>query len=428
MADDDFDQFGDDDNANQYNDDSTPANDSSDSATETSTDSWGSRLAGSLMGIIFGIILFIAAFPFLWWNEGHSLHRIRTLDEGRNLVVSVSPEQIDPNNNGKLIHVAAKATTNEVLNDDLFGVHETAIKLNRVVEMYQWKEAQSTQKHKNLGGSETTETTYSYTKEWSDKLINSSTFKKRDEHQNPTTMPYTSQTFTADDITVGAFKPTGGFIDKINKPTDYTLTEQNASAMNDQLKSYFKLSGNDYFYGDPANPLIGSLRVHYTIVSPTDVSIVGKQNSNSIEPYYTKNGDIALLEIGNVGADSMFTSAEDENMLMTWGLRLGGFALMWLGVSMIFRPIAVLGDVVPFIGDILGGGVAVITGLFALVVSLVTIAIAWILLRPLIGIGLLLAAAAFMYGGMNLVRSGKAKLVAKLSHKKQSATPINTNS
>lgn len=38
--------------------------------TETTTQSWGSRLGDSLKGIIVGIILFIVSFPLLFWNEG----------------------------------------------------------------------------------------------------------------------------------------------------------------------------------------------------------------------------------------------------------------------------------------------------------------------------------------------------------------------
>ena len=43
-----------------------------DKFVETTTKSWGSRIVGSFMGIIVGIILFLGAFPLIFWNEGHT--------------------------------------------------------------------------------------------------------------------------------------------------------------------------------------------------------------------------------------------------------------------------------------------------------------------------------------------------------------------
>ena len=40
--------------------------------TEVSVESWGSRLGGAFKGILVGIILFILAFPLLFWNEGRA--------------------------------------------------------------------------------------------------------------------------------------------------------------------------------------------------------------------------------------------------------------------------------------------------------------------------------------------------------------------
>ncbi len=39
--------------------------------TETTRESWGSRLGGSLRGVVIGLALFIAGFPLLFWNEGN---------------------------------------------------------------------------------------------------------------------------------------------------------------------------------------------------------------------------------------------------------------------------------------------------------------------------------------------------------------------
>lgn len=41
--------------------------------TETTTESWGSRLGNSIKGVIVGLGLFVLGFPVLFWNEGNSV-------------------------------------------------------------------------------------------------------------------------------------------------------------------------------------------------------------------------------------------------------------------------------------------------------------------------------------------------------------------
>ena len=54
------------------------------------------------------------------------------------------------------------------------------------------------------------------------------------------------------------------------------------------------------------------------------------------------------------------------------------------------------GHVIPFLGDLIGAGISLISFLIALPCTLVTIAVAWIYYRPLLGIGLLVVAAALI--------------------------------
>ncbi len=146
--------------------------------TEITTQSYGSRLQGSTKGIVFGFLVFIVAFPLLFWNEGRAVKRHRALEEGSGLVLSVQAASVDAKNEGKLIHVSGRATTKETLKDPIFGVSAQGLKLSRNVSMYQWQQHTTKKTTKNTGGSSTTETTYSYNKEWSDSHINSKNFKQ----------------------------------------------------------------------------------------------------------------------------------------------------------------------------------------------------------------------------------------------------------
>ena len=64
--------------------------------TETTTQSWGSRLGDSIKGVIAGIVLFLLGFPVLFWNEGNSVKTAKALDEGEGACIPVeSIEKVD---------------------------------------------------------------------------------------------------------------------------------------------------------------------------------------------------------------------------------------------------------------------------------------------------------------------------------------------
>ena len=107
---------------------------SNDRFTEVTSNSWFSRIGGAIKGVIVGLVLFVVAFPLLFWNEGRAVTRYKTLKEGGGAVVSVSAESVDAAHAGKLVHVTGKAVTDATLRDPDFGVSAQALKLKRVVK------------------------------------------------------------------------------------------------------------------------------------------------------------------------------------------------------------------------------------------------------------------------------------------------------
>jgi hypothetical protein len=109
--------------------------------------------------------------------------------------------------------------------------------------------------------------------------------------------------------------------------------------------------------------------------------------------------------MGNKSAAAMFETMQAENTTMTWLLRLVGFILMAVGIGLCFRPAVVLFDILPIFGDF----VSMITGVIGLAIafplSLITIAIAWVAYRPLVGIPLLTVGVLGLVGIVMLVRS-----------------------
>jgi transmembrane protein TMEM43 len=375
-----------------------------DSYTEYGGRSWGSRLIESIKGILLGFVMFIVAFPVLFWNEGRAVQTAKSLEEGASEVASVTADSVEATNQGKLVYVTGDATTTDTLSDHEFGVTVSALRLERVAEMYQWKESKNSHSEKKLGGGQTTVTTYKYEKVWSPKLINSGVFKQASGHDNPQTMPVKNETWTAKSVTLGSFTLPEALIDKMDKTESYAADETAASNSAPDVQSRFNLHQGGYYLGEnPASPAIGDTRITFKVVRPATVSIVARQVESTFEAYQAKaGGSILLLTYGTVSPDAMFKTAEKSNKNLTWILRAAGFLLMFIGLYLIFNPLAVVADVLPIFGSLLRAGVAGFVGLVASALSLVTISVAWLTYRPLLGIALLVLAAASMWGLLRL--------------------------
>jgi hypothetical protein len=75
-------------------------------------------------------------------------------------------------------------------------------------------------------------------------------------------------------------------------------------------------------------------------------------------------------------------------------VRLAGLLFVFLGLTLLLKPLAVLGDVVPLVGNLLRAGIGLVSGVLALVFSLTVIASGWLFYRPLLGVSLLLIVMA----------------------------------
>lgn len=385
------------------------------SYTEVSRKSYFSRIKESIKGIFIGIILFIIAFPVLFWNEGRAVRTAKGLREGLASVISISADRVDPQNEGKLVYLTGEAVTNDVLNDPQFFVSINAMKLSREVEMYQWRETTSTRTEKKLGGAEETITEYNYERVWSKSHINSNSFKVPEGHQNPPSMMYQSQSWMANDVNLGAFKLTPRLIERIGPYKQYRIEEDHGPVADRLLEQMRIIDGGIYYGSEPANPQIGDMRINFRFVGPRQtVSLISRQTQNTFEPYRTSVGtSIEMLDMGIKSSDSMFEDALSANVAMTWILRLVGFLMMFFGIALVLKPLSVLGDVVPFIGSIIGMGTSLFAGIIALMLSFLTIAIGWIFYRPLLGIFLLLIVIGLLVLLVMMLKKAKVKKVAE---------------
>lgn len=353
------------------------------------TQSYGSRIKESFTSVLIGIILVLVSFGGLFWNEGRTVKRAKTLEAGQGMVVSVEADKVEAGNDGKLVHMSGEAVTEDTLSAPEFGVALNAIKLKRESEMYQWEEDKKEETRTTTGGKKETKTTYSYHKTWSSSHIDSDSFEYPSGHKNPNMMDYKGKEWTAGKVMVGAFTLSPGLVGEIDNWSEVALTDDAKDKIPENLRREAKVIGNEFYLGDdPNDPQIGDTRVKFEAALPGVISLVSKQTGSTFEPYTMETGSIELLQTGTFTAEAMFQAAKQQNVMIAWLIRLGGFVLMLIGITMVFRPLVTVADVVPLVGSMLGAGVFVFALFMSLGLSLLTISVAWIFYRPLIGIPL----------------------------------------
>jgi hypothetical protein len=358
---------------------------------ETTNRGLFSRLGGSFIGLLLGPVFVIAAIVLLSWNEGRAVQASVGLADAARSVVEAPADTVSPANEGKLVHVTGAATAQSKIADaDLNLDFAGQVAVGRTVEMYQWKEKQESSSQNNTGGSQTTTTTYTYSQVWSADPIDSATFKHPDGHTNPA-MPLTSHRFAASDAKLGGFA--------LDDDTLHAI--EPSQSLKPDAPAGWKADGDDLYKGNnPSVPVTGDVRVHYAgLPSGTTISVLAQQSHGGFAAYTTANGyTVHLARVGNASATEMVADARKTASLWTWILRGAGTLLMFIGFTLFFGPLATLASILPFLGSLVRGAGAAFAFVLTVPIALVTIAIAWIAFRPLIGGGLLLIAAGALYG------------------------------
>jgi hypothetical protein len=376
--------------------------------TETTSRSWFARLRNSVGGVVIGLILIIGMVVLLFWNEGRAVQTAHSLAEGAGAVVSAAADKVDAANDGRLVHVSGEVTTSSTPVDNDFGVSAEGLRLVRQVEMYQWKEESKSETKKNLGGSEETVTTYSYSKAWVDRPIDSGSFKQPAGHENPS-MQIQSRSFQVAEAKLGAFTLDDPVLDRIGGGKALTLNPDQQEKLRAAYAGTKKLSvvdGGIYLGWNPSSPVVGDYRISYEVVPLGVISVVGEQRGSQFVPYQTLAGDqLLMVNNGAVPADQMFKEAESANKVLTWILRGVGLLLLAIGFGLFMNPLSVLADVIPLLGSIVRFGTGLLAFFFAVVTGTITIAIAWFYYRPLLGIGILVVGALVAMAVIYLGRS-----------------------
>lgn len=387
----------------------------SDSYTETNNSSFGSRIGGAIMGVLIAPLILIGGSGFLFWNEGRTVHTAQSLDEGEKQVISISPDKVDPANNGKLVYATGQTAVEGELHDEKLGIKAPAIKLKRVVEMYQWEEKQETKKKK---------TTYTYTKKWLSNIVISKNFH-RSGYDNPGTLPLQlhSQDFVANKVTFGAFTLSDNQIaraDNSGNRTPRSLSAAEFAALSEEIRAaavqsssglylpvgkWFAQAAKDEINSkfQPAgssaenNPQVGDVRVKILVVNPGPTTIVAEQTADTLGPHKTKAGvPIDMFRTAKHTVPEMFELARQDNTMWAWIFRGAGVGAIFISFLFLMGPLTTLTDWIPGLGALVSGGVFLIALAGTLVVGSLSISIAWLFYRPLFAIAIVVCSVGLV--------------------------------
>jgi len=368
----------------------------------TTTTGWGSRIGNSIKGIFFGFIMFIVSFGVLFWNEG----RVDVSEIAKTAVEISATTQAPANSDGQLVSTTGVLKSDEKIGDTYLQAGDY-IAINRNVEMFAWEEEKSSTSKTNVGGSETTETTYTYNKNWTSHPESSTNFAKQEGHLNPA-MTLGANSVAVQKATVGVYNID---MSQVTLPSDKGVQ---LTAANTILGDGLVLAGDQYLFkgtGSLASPQVGDLRVSYSIV-PNPLStatIFGKLDltNNMISPFYGEK-NTKLYRIFEGSRDSAISTMKTEFTILTWILRGVGFFLMWFGLMALFGPISVFLDVLPIFGSISRGGIGAVTFLVSLVLSVITILVSMIIHNLVV---LAIVIVATIIGSIIYMKSKRKKQV-----------------
>jgi len=252
-----------------------------------------------------------------------------------------------PELQNKLIHAYGKITTDKPVGDNKFLKPGNFVALKRITSMYAWDESKST-----TSSGDRKRTTYSYSKRWTTKPKDSSSFRHSNEHKNPPK--------SIDNLFITPEKATIGNFNIINLKNIETLDLEPLKLTTENLilsippeifTSEFVFKGN----GTPDNPVIGDIKIFYKVLKANNsYSVFGLLSQDNIMAYEVKKKNIKLFHIIEGNKNDALQALKEYYTKELWKGRLAGTAMMVIGSVLLLGPVFFFLNLIPVIGDELG--------------------------------------------------------------------------
>lgn len=345
---------------------------------------------------LIGIVMVGVGGGVLFWNEGRAVRTAVSLEEGlRDVLVPETIDVVFEENSGKLVLLAGKLAITDSLTDHKYAIAINAVKLRKVVQVYQWHEIEDKSTGQNAEGGDHdghTETTYSYDKDWFEYHIDSSSFAHTMGHHNPhlDSWPANSSLTTNSRVKIGDFLLGKGLKDKFEDFKPFTSDQRS------NLPGVRIHAGMYYHSLNVWQPDVGDYRIQFTYAGRhgDEVTCVGKQAGREVRPYQTMAGDeLLIMQQGIRGQEEVFRTEHNHNRTATWIYRLVGWFVMFLGFTCLNSIIQMACDLYPTLGRMVTLGVASVNFSVSMSVTLTIIGAGWVWFRPVLGLSLIFIAS-----------------------------------
>lgn len=373
----------------------------------------GQRLRNSLVAMVLGVVLFFGSFVVLFLNEGRE--NLAGVARGARLYEATATyDETD------LLYVIGSLSSTAPLSDNYLQAGHY-IRLIREVEMYAYVEIEHTRTREHVGGSQTTEYTYTYEKQWVNDPRPTVTYKGV-ASERPTDIPAgydawitsmpQSRLDTASNLAINGIPMSSENL-VLSNPKSLVLSESvvDLAALTDNEtvhpEAIFRRNTET---GTLDNPQVGDVRIAYRAVMNTDEGLLLAAFSEGMFLRYMTPNDNRLYRFftGTTTLSDAIDRLQDEYTAMLWILRIVGFVMMFSGLLLMANPARTLLSVLPIFAKV---GMFVY-GFFALMSSL-TLSVLVIVLAMLfhnallaVGVVLLIVLALIFY-----LRSKKQKAI-----------------
>ena len=384
------------------------------------------RLGNAFAGVCFGFIFVLGGLAGIFWNESNYVAYQHLYQIALSQYEPVKDCQFTSGSyDNKLIQCSTTLSNLTQFQDSAFtpAITSTALTFQRNVLVYLWYETRSSYSCTDSYGRKGSCTQATYSLRWAtpgDSNTISSNFIYCKKHgvstcryQNPLTYQLYPQSWNAaSGVRVGSYMLGKTLTDKLDvqipaislKIPSASYKFENSKAFN--LGSY---AGTDTLYtgSDMSSPLWLNYRVSYaskTLDPQQKVTVLAAQKSLGMSeptfaPWSDPTGTVSTrdtlidIRIGQLTIDEQINLLQAENTSALYGLRVAFFLLTWLGFHLVVAPIAMMPQILPFVGDALSGMVGCAlcgaTFIIAAALCLVDFGLAWLYARPSMGAPLL---------------------------------------
>jgi len=345
---------------------------------------------------LIGLVMVLVGCGLIMWNEGRAVRTSVALEEGlRDVLIPETLDVVFEENNGALVLVAGALNIQDTLKDEFYGISMAAVKMRKVVQVYQWYETEDERRSNIETGDHDNhvEKSYSYDTDWFDHHIDSSNFANTLGHHNPhlDSWPANSSLQTNTRVKLEGFLLGTDLKEKFTEFKPFTSDSRPTAP---GVKIY---AGLYYHCRNVWEPEVGEHRVQFSYSGRhgDQYTVVGKQAGREIRPYQTETGEeLLLLQPGVRGAGEVFQAEHNSNRTATWIYRLAGWFVTFLGLSCLSTVLEILMDMFPSIRRVATIGMSSLHFSISITLTLSIIGLGWVWYRPLLGLCLLVVGVA----------------------------------